>query len=503
MITDFARSTAPPAGRREPVHSPPSASPPAGSRTGRRGVHAARTGPGARRSGGDPAPGARVLAVDAARGLAIVLVVVLHAADWLDTGGIHLDTWIQANIVIAALRMPLFFAVAGVVGSKLLRARWPDLIAGRVTLLFWVYLAWQPIGSLVGLIVYDLKGEPLEPSHMLVSLALTPIRPRLELWFVWALALMFLTARLTRRIPVPVQLVVSGALSAVCLWRGFPISNPGWLGLFTFYVFFLLGLHHRERILRLSGQVARSPWLAVVLLAAWTAVALPEQLLDLDRFIGPALVVRLLGLVAGIALASAVARGRLLRYLGARTLPIYLAHTPFIIILVRLIQLSGQREWAQRLSPVLPLALTLVVIPLCLVTSTLLSATPARVLYEPPARLTFNVFMLCTGRFRAGQGRRTAAPGDPGPAVPAPLPSPYAVPATAAPAAGAGRRSGFLGRRAAPPATPYGHLLEAPPSPAVGYPISRPAVRPPDGRQPWGPAPAAEPATRSALARVR
>src|SRR4051812_26334720 len=114
MITDFARSTAPPAGRREPVPSPPPAppdgpppAPPAGSRTGRRGVHAARTGPGARRSGGDPAPGARVLAVDAARGLAIVLVVVLHAADWLDTGGIHLDTWIQANIVIAALRMPL------------------------------------------------------------------------------------------------------------------------------------------------------------------------------------------------------------------------------------------------------------------------------------------------------------------------------------------------------------------------------------------------------------
>ena len=52
-----------------------------------------------------------------------------------------------------------------------------------------------------------------------------------------------------------------------------------------------------------------------------------------EAVVGPGMVTAVIGLIAGIALAVVLARWRLIRYLGARTLPIYLAHTPIIIVL--------------------------------------------------------------------------------------------------------------------------------------------------------------------------
>jgi uncharacterized membrane protein YcfT len=379
----------------------------------RTGSHVAQVGPAASRQRRRVRSGARVPAVDAGRGLAITLVVLLHAADWLQVAGLPIGDWPAVDTVAAALRMPLFFTISGVLGSKLLQARWPDLLAGRVTLLLWVYLAWQPIGSLVGLVVHDIKGDSEDPLRMLLSLALTPVRPRLELWFVWALALMFLIARLTRRVPVAVQLLVTGVTSAICLRSVPPVTNPGWCGLLAYDVFFLIGMHGRDLVVGQFDRTSARPWRALALVAAWAAVAVPCALFDLERFVGPGLAVRALGLAAGIAVAALLARSRLLRHLGSRTLPIYLAHTPIIIVLVRVIQVHRGEEWVHRLGPFLPLLVALAVVPLTLVLGTLLSATPARLLYEPPARLTITVYLLCNGLFRRSQGRRRHRPAVP------------------------------------------------------------------------------------------
>jgi uncharacterized membrane protein YcfT len=349
--------------------------------------------------------------VDAGRGLAIVLVVLVHARDWLDTAGLHLHAWGETNAILAGLRMPLFFALSGLLGAKWLSTRWPALLSGKVAFLAWVYLLWQPVGSLATLVAVRMTDGHLTPTRMAVSLAMTPVRPRFELWFLWALAIFFVLARLTRRIPVPAQLLVAAAFSSVWLSGLIPGGgNLGWTGVPTFYVFFLLGCHHAALIRWLADHSRRSRWLAFGLIAAWAVTAVTDFAFGAERFVGPGLVTRLLGLTGGVALAVLLARSRLLRYLGSHTLPIYLAHNPIIIVLAWVIHQQVGSGWVQTLTPVLPLVLTSLAVPMTLAVYAVLSRTPARVMYAPPAAVTALVARISATLIPQPSGRHRAHP---------------------------------------------------------------------------------------------
>src|SRR5450755_3715567 len=101
-----------------------------------------RPGP-AHGPGEGPAASARHDWMDAGRGLAIVLVVLLHSEEWLGTAGVNLGWWPTIDAVASDLRMPLFFTISGLLATKWVTAGWPRLLSGKVTMLVWVYLAWQ------------------------------------------------------------------------------------------------------------------------------------------------------------------------------------------------------------------------------------------------------------------------------------------------------------------------------------------------------------------------
>jgi uncharacterized membrane protein YcfT len=132
--------------------------------------------------------------VDAGRGVAIILVVLVHSRDWLDTAGLNLGVWEQVNNVLAALRMPLFLTIPGLLGAKWVTARWPRLLSQKITVLVWVYLLWQPIGLLAALVADRITGAHQGLLHFVIALAATVVRPRSELWFLWALTLYFVLA---------------------------------------------------------------------------------------------------------------------------------------------------------------------------------------------------------------------------------------------------------------------------------------------------------------------
>ncbi|HEX2804638.1 MAG TPA: acyltransferase [Kineosporiaceae bacterium] len=352
--------------------------------------------------------------MDAGRGLAIVLVVLVHARDWLDAAGLHTHAWAVVNAVLAGLRMPLFFAMSGLLGAKWLTAHWPTVLSRKVAFLVWVYLLWQPIGSLTTLLAVRITGAHLTPVRMAVSLALTPVRPRYELWFLWAPAIFFVLARLTARIPVRVQLLVAGAGSAVALSGLVPNSaNPGWAGVPTYYVFFLIGCHYAVLIRLLADRSRRSPWFAVGLIGIWAAVATTVFATRTEHLIGPGLAIRLLGLAAGVALAVLLGGVRLLRHLGARTLPIYLAHNPIIIALVWIVQRGRGSGWVTTLTPALPLLFTVLAVPMTLALYAALTRTTARVLYAPPPAVTALVARVSAVIVPRPPGRHRAHPAHP------------------------------------------------------------------------------------------
>ena len=128
----------------------------------------------------------------------IILVVVSFTGSIRQFHCSHLDFFTKVS---ANLRMPMFFAVAGLFASKWLSKSWRDLGQGKLALLIWVFLMWQPVVFAYRLLsqwVLDGLSWQYTAEQALRVLA-SPIRPNGELWFLWTLALFFVIGRLTTK----------------------------------------------------------------------------------------------------------------------------------------------------------------------------------------------------------------------------------------------------------------------------------------------------------------
>jgi uncharacterized membrane protein YcfT len=324
----------------------------------------------------------RVAWIDTARGLAILLVVLIHSVDWIQETTIRIPFWDDVNEVLSTLRMPLFFVCAGILAAKWMSASWPDLLSRKVAFLVWVYLIWQPIGSLAAIVASRFTGDELSLVRMIGSLALTPVRPRFEFWFLWALAVFFVMARLFVRLPRAPHFAVAAVVSALWFSSLVPETNLGWDGVAKYYLFFLIGCHYRSDLMTFAENVGFRTTL--LLIGGWLALAVGTYVTGLDEWTGVGLVVRLVALAAGIALALRLHRLSLLTYLGSRTLPIYVAHTTVIIVLTWVVSHATGIAGTAVVAGVLPLIFVAVSVYACLILHSSVRNTPARVLYEPP-----------------------------------------------------------------------------------------------------------------------
>lgn len=269
--------------------------------------------------------------------MAIVLVALFHSSNWLVGAGVHAEGWQQANLVVSSLRMPLFFALSGLFAAKWVRGDWRPLWQTKLRLFGWVFLVWGAIGSVTYFAGVRVRGIGTVLNAVVLPYLMSPVVPRLELWFIWALALFFVVARATHRVPVGVQLGVAAAGSLVAL-SGWETLSPGWSGAVKYYAFFLAGLYGRDLLIRL-GATPRRPLLTLVFVA-WSVVAVGLWALGWRGVLGLYFVNCVLGVAAGIGLSRLLAGCQPLRDLGAKTLPVYVAHTPLAIVASILVSLT-------------------------------------------------------------------------------------------------------------------------------------------------------------------
>lgn len=268
--------------------------------------------------------------VDSGKGFAIILVVLVHTASWLLDAGLGVPAWDDINAVFATMRMPLFFLISGLFARKWQTAGWGELGAQKMLFLYWVFLLWSVIDSFIHLVGLAIQDDTTTPVNFIGALAMSLVRPRFELWFVWALALFFIAAKLTRKWPLSVQFVLAAA--AAFVWQsGFMSVNIGWDGAAKHYLFFLVGANYRESIFRALDRVPVVARVGVIL--AWTALAVCLATTPASDVPGLKFAGSILGVAAGIAVSSMLGGIQVLQYLGQRTLPIYLAHTPIVILI--------------------------------------------------------------------------------------------------------------------------------------------------------------------------
>lgn len=267
----------------------------------------------------------RIAWPDAARGMAIVLVVLHHAVLQTVEIGLAEPEWSWITEGLRTMRMPLFFMAAGLFASKWIQHRsWGEMLQNKVLLLLWVFALWVPIRwAWLNLI------PGFDPDETLRGLIVRFFAPTGG-WFLVALAVFFIVAKATRRIQPVWQLAAASVVSAT--FFAIYVGNVGWNGILTFYVFFLLGCYWRSWLFLL---LERTPTLARVgVLVAWPLAVVLAMWFDVEEAPVISFALRILGLAGGVILAAWFANLSWLRSLGQNTLPIYMSHSLVVMGIV-------------------------------------------------------------------------------------------------------------------------------------------------------------------------
>lgn len=123
--------------------------------------------------------------IDAAKGLAIILVVLAHAMRGLDASSIDLpDVWRELDRHIYAFHMPLFFALSGWFYVRTIANKEPIVFAlGRFERILYPMILWSYIFIGIKIFASGYTNHPVGPEGIFFN----PIPGILHFWFLWDL----------------------------------------------------------------------------------------------------------------------------------------------------------------------------------------------------------------------------------------------------------------------------------------------------------------------------
>lgn len=265
--------------------------------------------------------------VDYAKGICIVLVVLMHSTLGVEkamgetgviNGFIH---WAQP------FRMPDFFLISGLFLARRIDTPWRDYLDKKVIHFLYFYLLWMTLQLLF-------KGPGIHAERGLEGVvheyALAFIEPFGTLWFIYLLPVFFITTRLLR--PLPPVLVFAGA----ALLEMSHI-HTGWIVIDEFasrFVYFFAGYWLSAHAFRLAAALdtLSTPALASALLI-WAWAHTHAYLHGFVTGPGFGIAAGFIGVGAVIAAGVLLTRfraGEVVRYLGENSIVVYLSFFLFM-----------------------------------------------------------------------------------------------------------------------------------------------------------------------------
>jgi uncharacterized membrane protein YcfT len=264
--------------------------------------------------------GQRLQWVDTAKGLGIVLVVFMHATLGVEKA-LDLQTMFHSWVLFAQpFRMPDFFVISGLFLHR--TTSWPlaRFVDRKILHFVYFYLLWYVIQA--GLKFAWQSTQLWDLPYVLLYGLLEPFG---TLWFIYVLALCMAAVSVAGRVP-------RGVLLAIAIILNLAHVQTGWTTIDEFcarFVYVVVGLLSGPWVLRAaSGLTAVNTPLLISGLAIWAIFNWAAVALGVAEWSGLSLLLGLLGAGAVIVtsvLLTQIAFGRVLVYLGERSLPIYLA----------------------------------------------------------------------------------------------------------------------------------------------------------------------------------
>lgn len=269
--------------------------------------------------------------MDCLRGLAIVLVIIVHAYSIAlsDSHGGRLP-WIgHFNGLVGPLRMPAMMFLSGLLVPRSLLKGTATYVDGKVRRILYPYFLWSAL-----MITFFYIATVTIGWGYSADLWFRPFYAPLEhLWFLANLFLYFIIARVVVRLN---PLIASAAFFGVSF---FPIAGQ-WHTFWYFAGFFMLGVG-AARLPALWSALTGKIWLSAALLLASLAVFFTFDTGGMGA-VGEAVRIpsAIAGLVGAAGLTMRVASVRFLRpirFIGRNSIVFYLAHWPLIIFSSRVL----------------------------------------------------------------------------------------------------------------------------------------------------------------------
>jgi uncharacterized membrane protein YcfT len=266
------------------------------------------------------APG-RVDWVDYAKGICIVMVVMMHSVLGVEaaagqTGFMHL-------VVMFAkpFRMPDFFLISGLFLAVVIDRDWRTYLDRKVVHFAYFYVLWVTIQF--GFKAPSFAAET-NWAHVGFLYLESFIEPFGTLWFIYLLPVFFVVTKAARRMPPLLIWGVAAVLEAAHVATGWTVIDE----FCARFVYFYSGYLFADTVFALSDRARTRPAVALAALALWSVVNGSLVKFGLSEWPVISLALGLAGAGAIIIIGTLLARAHwltFLRYLGEHSIVIYLA----------------------------------------------------------------------------------------------------------------------------------------------------------------------------------
>ena len=273
--------------------------------------------------------------VDMAKGLSIILVVMMYAA--YNTGK-YTDQVGFLHYVIGfatPFRMPEFFLISGLFLSQVISRPWVRYADRRIVHYFYFYAVWAVIMIMLKIGIFT--GAPIDMLHTLGNAIIDPYG---VLWFIYMLGIFGLTAKLLWQFRVPAYVVIPLAAALQMA----QIQSPSYVvtQFAGYFAFFYIGFVAAPLVFQIVAWTNRHIALALGGLAIWAlangllvyspghAILPSETIMGLAAMPPLHFTLAVLGATALCIMGGLLSKFMFmdwLRWLGEHSLVIYVAFT--------------------------------------------------------------------------------------------------------------------------------------------------------------------------------
>jgi uncharacterized membrane protein YcfT len=270
-----------------------------------------------------PTDAARIDWVDTAKGVCIIMVVMLHSTFGVEQA-VGREGFVHAFVAFAKpFRMPDFFLISGLFLARVIDRDWRTYTDRKVIHFAYFYGLWAAIQLIVKTPVIAAESGL---AGVLGEYALAVIDPFGTLWFIYLLPIFFVATKLARQLGIPPLVVwlVAAALESAPIHTGWMVPDE-FAGRFVyFYTGFLLA----PRVFGLAETAAARPWTAFGGLAVWALINGALVFGGYAELPVVSLVLGFVGAGAVIVLSVLLAKSRVfdpIRLCGEHSIVVYLA----------------------------------------------------------------------------------------------------------------------------------------------------------------------------------